>query len=84
MSTPGPQGLDVLDIARELVRIPNPNPPGDESAAAALVQDLLPALQLPGARVITRHESRPNLLVTLDFGPGGGTWYSRDTSTPSP
>jgi len=32
---------------------------------------LLPALQLPRARVIARHDSRPNLLVTLDFGDGG-------------
>jgi len=66
--TPGP---DVLDIARELVGIPSPNPPGDERAAAALVQSLLPELQLPTARVIARNESRPNLLITLDFGPGG-------------
>jgi acetylornithine deacetylase/succinyl-diaminopimelate desuccinylase-like protein len=71
MTAPGPQGLDVLDIARELVRTPSPNPPGDERAAAALVRNLLPELQLPGARVIARNESRPNLLITLDFGPGG-------------
>jgi acetylornithine deacetylase/succinyl-diaminopimelate desuccinylase-like protein len=71
MSAPGPQGLDVLDIARELVRTSSPNPPGDERAAAALVRDLLPELQLPRARVIARNESRPNLLITLDFGPGG-------------
>jgi succinyl-diaminopimelate desuccinylase len=71
MTTPGPQGLDVLDIARKLVRTSSPNPPGDERAAAALVRDLLPELQLPGARVIARNESRPNLLITLDFGPGG-------------
>jgi acetylornithine deacetylase/succinyl-diaminopimelate desuccinylase-like protein len=63
--------LDVLDIARDLVRIPSPNPPGDERATAVLVRDLLPALRLPGAWVSTRHESRPNLLITLDFGPGG-------------
>ena len=66
--TPGP---DVLDIARELVGIPSPNPPGDERAAAALVRNLLPELRLPGARTIARNESRPNLLITLDFGPGG-------------
>ena len=71
MTTPGPQGLDVLDIARELVSTSSPNPPGDERAAAALVQNLLPELLLPGARVIARNESRPNLLITLDFGPGG-------------
>ncbi|HWI00806.1 MAG TPA: M20 family metallopeptidase [Propionibacteriaceae bacterium] len=63
--------LDVLDIARELVRTPSPNPPGDERAAAELVRVLLPELHLPRARTITRHESRPNLLITLDFGPGG-------------
>jgi acetylornithine deacetylase/succinyl-diaminopimelate desuccinylase-like protein len=66
-----PQGLDVISIARELVRIPSPNPPGAESAVAALVQELLPELQLPRAQVIVRHASRPNLLVTLDFGAGG-------------
>ena len=71
MTGPGPRDLDVLDIARELVRTPSPNPPGHESAVAALVQDLLPALQLPGAQVIARHESRPNLWITLDFGAGG-------------
>jgi acetylornithine deacetylase/succinyl-diaminopimelate desuccinylase-like protein len=71
MTTPGPQGLDVLDIARELVSTSSPNPPGDERAAAALVQNLLPELLLPGARVIARNESRPNLLISLDFGPGG-------------
>jgi acetylornithine deacetylase/succinyl-diaminopimelate desuccinylase-like protein len=67
MTGPDPQALDVLAIARELICTPSPNPPGDESAAAALVQDLLPALQLPRAQVIARHESRPNLWVTLDF-----------------
>jgi acetylornithine deacetylase/succinyl-diaminopimelate desuccinylase-like protein len=71
MTSSGPQGLDVLDIARELVRTPSPNPPGGERAVAALVQDLLPALQLPNPQVIARHESRPNLWVTLDFGAGG-------------
>ena len=68
---PGPEGLDVLDIARGLVRTPGPNPPGDERAAAALVQEMLPAIDLPEAQVISRHESRPNLLITLNFGPGG-------------
>lgn len=65
------QGLDVLSIARELVRIPSPNPPGDERDVATLVQDFLSALQLPEAQIIVRQESRPNLLVTLDFGAGG-------------
>ncbi|MGH3146366.1 MAG: M20 family metallopeptidase, partial [Rubrobacter sp.] len=71
MTGPGTRDPDVLGIARELVRTPSPNPPGDESAVADIVQRLLPALGLPQARVIARHESRPNLLVTLDFGAGG-------------
>jgi len=71
MTSPDPQNLDVIGIARELVRTRSPNPPGDESAVAALVQDLLPALQLPRAHVIARHESRPNMWVALDFGAGG-------------
>ena len=71
MTCPAPQRPDVLGIAQELVRTPSPNPPGDESAIAAIVQDLLPTLQLPRAQIIARHESRPNLWITLDFGAGG-------------
>jgi succinyl-diaminopimelate desuccinylase len=71
MTTASSQRLDVLDIARELIRIPSPNPPGDERAVAALVHDLLPALQLPKAQIVARHEARPNLWITLDFGAGG-------------
>lgn len=71
MTTTDSKDPDVLGIARELIRTPSPNPPGDERAAAAVVQDSLSALQLPKARVIARDESRPNLWVILDFGPGG-------------
>jgi acetylornithine deacetylase/succinyl-diaminopimelate desuccinylase-like protein len=84
MTTPGPQGLDVLDIARELVSTSSPNPPGDERAAAALVQNLLPELLLPGARVIVRNESSPICSSAWISDPEGGTLYSRATSTPSP
>jgi acetylornithine deacetylase/succinyl-diaminopimelate desuccinylase-like protein len=63
--------VDVLDLARTLVRTPSPNPPGDERAVAGVVQDALVALGLPAAEVIARDATRPNLLVTLDFGPGG-------------
>ena len=35
------------------------------------MRNLLSELRLPGARTIARNESRPNLLITLDFGPGG-------------
>jgi acetylornithine deacetylase/succinyl-diaminopimelate desuccinylase-like protein len=70
----GPAGdvVDVVDLARRLVRAPSPNPPGDEQAVAAVVQDALAELGLPAAETLSRDAARPNLLVTLDFGPGGG------------
>jgi len=64
-------GADVIELARELIRAASPNPPGDERAAAAAVVDGAQALGLPPARRIEREEHRPNLLTTLDFGPGG-------------
>lgn len=63
--------LDVVELARALVRAPSPNPPGDERTVAAVVQDALGALGLPVAEVLALDTARPNLLVTLDFGPGG-------------
>jgi acetylornithine deacetylase/succinyl-diaminopimelate desuccinylase-like protein len=62
---------DAVDLARRLVRTPSPNPPGDERAVAAVVQDALAEFGLPAAEEIALDAARPNLLVTLDFGPGG-------------
>lgn len=63
--------ISILDVARALIRAASPNPPGDERAAAAAVDEAAAALGLPPARRIAREEQRPNLLTTLDFGPGG-------------
>ncbi len=63
--------MDVVDLARELIRAPSPNPPGDERAVAAVVVDAARALGLPPAQRISREAHRPNLLIPLDFGPGG-------------
>ena len=63
--------VDVVELARTLVRTPSPNPPGDERAVAGVVQDALSTLGLPAAEVLALDDTRPNLLVTLDFGPGG-------------
>jgi acetylornithine deacetylase/succinyl-diaminopimelate desuccinylase-like protein len=63
--------VDVVDLARRLVRTPSPNPPGDERAVAAVLQDALAEAGLPAAEVIALDATRPNLLVTLDFGRGG-------------
>lgn len=62
---------DVVELAGRLVAAPSPNPPGDERAAAAVVLEALAERGLPGAQTISRAAERPNVLLTLDFGPGG-------------
>jgi succinyl-diaminopimelate desuccinylase len=64
-------GVDVVELARELIRAASPNPPGDERAVAAVIDDAARVLGLPPAQRIARDAHRPNLLTTLDFGPGG-------------
>jgi acetylornithine deacetylase/succinyl-diaminopimelate desuccinylase-like protein len=63
--------LAVIDLAAELVRAASPNPPGDERAVAAVVEEASRTLGLPLAQRIAREPDRPNLLITLDFGAGG-------------
>jgi acetylornithine deacetylase/succinyl-diaminopimelate desuccinylase-like protein len=63
--------LDVVELAQALIRAPSPNPPGDERVVADVVQEALAALGLPRAEVLSLDPTRPNLLVTLDFGAGG-------------
>jgi succinyl-diaminopimelate desuccinylase len=57
----------VAELTAALIAAPSPNPPGDERAAAAVAAEALPV----APRVIARDPARPNLLATLDFGPGG-------------
>lgn len=64
-------GEDVVALARELIRVPSPNPPGDERGVAATVTDIVARAGLPAATVRARSPERPNLISTLDFGPGG-------------
>jgi succinyl-diaminopimelate desuccinylase len=63
--------VTLVALARSLVQAPSPNPPGDERAVAVVLQAAMPELGLPAPRVIARDRARPNLLATLDFGPGG-------------
>jgi acetylornithine deacetylase/succinyl-diaminopimelate desuccinylase-like protein len=67
----GDDVLDVVELARALVRTPSPNPPGDERAVAGVVTEALATLGLPPAEVLALDGTRPNLLVTVDLGPGG-------------
>ncbi|MFD0688050.1 M20 family metallopeptidase [Actinomadura fibrosa] len=64
-------GGDVVEMARALIRIPSPNPGGDERAVAGALTELAVDAGLPAPTVLERSSERPNLLVTLDFGPGG-------------
>jgi len=57
----------VVELTAALIEAPSPNPPGDERAVAAVATAALPV----APRVIAKAPERPNLLATLDFGPGG-------------
>jgi succinyl-diaminopimelate desuccinylase len=57
----------VVELTTALIEAPSPNPPGDERAVAAVASEALPV----APRVIAAAPERPNLLATLDFGPGG-------------
>jgi acetylornithine deacetylase len=56
---------DQLDFAMDLIRTPSPNPPGDERAVAALVEQRLSDLGIDGAEVVGVDETRPNLIVRI-------------------
>lgn len=62
---------DVIELAQTLIRTPSPNPPGDEQAVALVVAAAIAACGLPPARVVAKDPRRPNLVSTVDFGPGG-------------
>ena len=70
-AVPAGEAADVVALTQELVRAASPNPPGDERAVGAAVEDALKALGLPPAQTLARDDRRPNLLTTIDFGPGG-------------
>jgi len=63
--------MAVVELTSALVETPSPNPPGGERDVAGVVRDALRERGLPEPRVIAKDPARPNLAVTLDFGPGG-------------
>jgi acetylornithine deacetylase/succinyl-diaminopimelate desuccinylase-like protein len=62
---------DVVEIARRFIRVPSPNLPGDERLIAAAVTEVMAELGLEAPTVIALEEHRPNLVSTIEFGPGG-------------
>ncbi|RCK67939.1 M20/M25/M40 family metallo-hydrolase [Desertihabitans brevis] len=71
MSTAGADPVDVVELTRLLVHTPSPNLPGDERAVAGVVGEVLTTLGLPAPTVLAARPERPNLVLTLDLGPGG-------------
>jgi acetylornithine deacetylase/succinyl-diaminopimelate desuccinylase-like protein len=57
---------DVVDLAGALVAAPSPNLPGDETAPAAVIQDVLRRYGLPDPAVFALEPHRPNLIVRID------------------
>lgn len=62
---------DVIALTQRLVRTPSPVRDGDERAVAELIQETLEEFGLPRAEVHALSPERPNLVTTIDFGPGG-------------
>lgn len=56
---------EVLEFARELIRTPSPNPPGDERAVADLVTARLQELGVAEITRVGASEERPNLIVRV-------------------
>jgi acetylornithine deacetylase/succinyl-diaminopimelate desuccinylase-like protein len=62
---------EVIALTSALVAAPTPNPPGDETAAAAVIERALARYGLPAARVAAEEPHRPNLIVRIDGGRPG-------------
>ena len=62
---------EVIALTSALVAAPTPNPPGDEMAAAAVIERALAHYGLPTARVVAEEPHRPNLIVRIDGGRPG-------------
>jgi len=62
---------EILEFARDLIRCPSVNPPGDERAVAELVTSRLRALGIDDVRTLAEVEERPNLIARI-HGQGAG------------
>ena len=64
---------EVLELARDLIRTPSPNPPGDERAVADLVTERLQALGIDDITRVGAQEERPNVLARVKGNAPGQT-----------
>ena len=56
---------EVLELARDLIRTPSPNPPGDERAVADLITERLRALGIDDITRVGALQERPNVLARV-------------------
>jgi acetylornithine deacetylase/succinyl-diaminopimelate desuccinylase-like protein len=59
----------LIDLAREFIAAPSPNPPGDERAAADVGRRAMEALGYSAVRVVAKAEERPNIIGEVGTGP---------------
>ena len=64
---------EVLEFARELIRTPSVNPPGDEREVASVLVDRLARLGVGNHRIVAASDDRPNVLAHVDGTRGGST-----------
>jgi acetylornithine deacetylase len=64
---------EILDFARDLIRTPSPNPPGDERAVADLVTQRLHDLGVDDVVRLGAVDTRPNLIVRVPGSRPGKT-----------
>jgi acetylornithine deacetylase len=57
---------EVIALTSALVAAPTPNLPGDETAAAAVIEHALSHYGLPAPRILAEEPHRPNLIVRID------------------
>lgn len=73
---------DVIQLTIDLIAAPSPNPPGDETAPAALIVETCRRLGLPEPAIYAGDPKRPNVLLTLEgSGPGPHLAFCGHTDT---
>jgi len=55
---------ELLDFTCRLVSTSSMNPPGDERAVVALIQEQMEKLDMPGSQLVFKAPERPNLIYT--------------------
>src|SRR6478609_6431594 len=73
---------DVVQLTIDLIAAPSPNPPGDETAPAALIVETCRRLGLPEPIVVGAEPHRANVLLTIDSErPGAHIGFCGHTDT---